>query len=112
LSSRLFGRSIIMPRYVFHIQTDTRESDEISTELVGPTEARRQAVQTCGIIMKDSPEDFWGSRPWTVTVTAAEGIVLWETPWTARDRKQLNSYRCGQRTTCDRYAGLLARNYD
>ncbi len=67
-----------MPRYFFHMQTDTRDSDEIGTELGGPIEARRQAIQTCGMMMKDSPEAFWGSRPWKVTVTDAGGTVLWD----------------------------------
>lgn len=67
-----------MPRYFFHSQTDTRTSDEEGVELDGPLEARREAIRTCGQLMQDSPEPFWGSRPWTVTVTDAAGLILWE----------------------------------
>jgi hypothetical protein len=60
------------------MQTDRRETDEDGMELRGPIEARRQAIQTCGEMMKDAPEGFWGSRPWSVTVTDRTGLVLWE----------------------------------
>jgi hypothetical protein len=67
-----------VPRYYFHIQTDTRTNDDEGIELAGPVEARRQAIKTCGQMMQDCPEGFWGSRPWSVTVTDAAGLVLWD----------------------------------
>jgi hypothetical protein len=67
-----------MPRYFFHMQTETRTSDEDGLDLSSPIKARRQAIQTCGEMMRDAPEGFWGSRPWNVTVTDAAGLVLWE----------------------------------
>lgn len=67
-----------MSLFYFHTQTDTRVTDDEGTELDGPVEARRQAINTCGQMMQDAPEGFWGSRPWTVTVTDAVGLVLWE----------------------------------
>ena len=67
-----------MDRYFFHTQTDTRYTDDEGVELAGPIEARRQAIQTCGQMMQDCPEIFWGSRPWSVTVTNSAGLVLWE----------------------------------
>jgi len=67
-----------MPRYFFHTQTDTRTTDEHGTEFDGPVQARREAIRTCGEMMREAPEGFWGSRPWTVTVSDAVGLVLWE----------------------------------
>jgi uncharacterized glyoxalase superfamily protein PhnB len=67
-----------MALYFFHSQTSTRLSDEIGTNLDHPAEARRQAIAMCGEMMQEAPEDFWGSRPWSVTVTDAFGLVLWE----------------------------------
>jgi hypothetical protein len=67
-----------MPTYFFHSQTESRMTDVEGTELGGPIEARREAIRTCGEMMKDSPESFWGSRPWTVTVTDHTGLILWE----------------------------------
>jgi hypothetical protein len=67
-----------MQRFYFHMQTLTRTTDEEGMEMLSPMEARRQAIRTCGEMMRDCPEGFWGSRPWTVTVTDAAGLVLWE----------------------------------
>lgn len=67
-----------MPRYFFHTQTDIRLTDEEGFELDGPVEARREAITACGEMMRDAPEQFWGSRPWSVTVTDAGGLVLYE----------------------------------
>lgn len=44
-----------------------------------PLEARAQTIVMCTQMVKDAPEGFWASRPWTVTVTDAAGLVLWET---------------------------------
>ena len=67
-----------MQRYFFHTQTDTRFTDQEGMALETPADARNQAIETRGQMMKDSPDGFWGSRPWTVTVTNFSGLVLWE----------------------------------
>ena len=67
-----------MARYFFHTQTDTRFTDPIGTELATPLEARSQAIRTVGEIMRDTAGQFWGSRPWEVTVTNSQGLILWE----------------------------------
>lgn len=67
-----------MPRYFFHSQTDTRATDDEGQELSDHVEARREAIRTCGEMMRDCPEPFWGSRPWSVTVTDEDGLILWE----------------------------------
>ena len=63
-----------MQRYYFHIQTDSRVTDHDGYECAGPVEARMQAIVTCGEMMKEAPEIFWGSRPWS----DAKGLILWE----------------------------------
>ncbi|WP_425506407.1 DUF6894 family protein [Sphingomonas xinjiangensis] len=72
------ARSDLIPLFYFHTQTGTRYTDVDGTDLAGPVDARRQAIQTCGQMMQEAPEGFWGSRPWSVTVTDAVGLVLWE----------------------------------
>jgi len=67
-----------MPKFFFHTQTESRTTDDSGTECVGAVEARHEAIQVCGQMMKDAPSGFWGSRPWSVTVTDATGLVLWE----------------------------------
>jgi hypothetical protein len=67
-----------MPLFFFHTQTESRTTDAEGVELPGAVEARKQAIQTCGQMMHDAPLAFWGSRPWSVVVTNAAGLVLWE----------------------------------
>lgn len=67
-----------MPRFYFHTETDVRTTDTEGTEFTGYVAARQEAIGTSGQMMKDAPEVFWGSRPWSVTVTDADGLILWE----------------------------------
>jgi hypothetical protein len=69
---------VIMPRYFFHTQTDSRLTDFEGYELATPAEARQQAIQTCGQMLVDAADAFWGSRPWSITVTDVVGLILWE----------------------------------
>jgi len=67
-----------MTRYFFHTQSNSRITDAIGIELKGPHEARKQAVESCGELLRDGGDSFWGSRPWSVIVTDEVGLVLWE----------------------------------
>lgn len=67
-----------MALFFFHTQTDIRVTDTEGTEFPGYIEARREAIRTCGQMMQDAPEIFWGSRPWSVSVTDGTGLILWE----------------------------------
>lgn len=67
-----------MPRYMFHTQTTTRHTDNEGVELPGAIQARHEAIRLCGEMMKDAPVEFWGSRPWNVTVTDQTGVILWQ----------------------------------
>jgi hypothetical protein len=65
-------------RYYFHMQTDTRGTDTDGIEFANKLDARKQAIVTCGQMMQDDPDIFWGSRPWSVTVTDNAGLIIWE----------------------------------
>lgn len=67
-----------MPRFFFHTETEIRSTDTVGTECLDHIQARREAIRTCGQMMHDCAEGFWGSRPWRVTVTDSAGLVLWE----------------------------------
>ena len=67
-----------MPRFYFHTETDVRTTDDEGMEFPGFMEARREAIRTCGQMMQDAPEVFWGSRPWNVSVTDENGLIMWE----------------------------------
>jgi hypothetical protein len=36
------------------------------------------AIKTVGEMIRGSEDAFWGSRPWTVTVTDDVGVILYE----------------------------------
>jgi hypothetical protein len=66
-----------VPRFFFHTETDTRITDREGTEYQSFREARHEAIRTCGQLLKEMPATFWGSRPWSVTVTDEKGLILW-----------------------------------
>lgn len=72
------NRRTALSRFYFHTETDVRITDDEGMEFPGYAEARREAIRTCGQMMQDAPEVFWGSRPWNVSVTDAKGLILWE----------------------------------
>lgn len=67
-----------MARFYFHTETDVRTTDTEGHECASYSDARREAIKTCGQMMQDAPEVFWGSRPWSVSVTDSTGLILWE----------------------------------
>lgn len=67
-----------MPIYFFHIQDTKWNSDAEGLYLEDDGAARREAIRTTSEMVRDCPEDFWGSRPWSVTVTDAAGSILYE----------------------------------
>jgi hypothetical protein len=67
-----------MPQYFFHSQTDSRFTDDEGSEHATASQARAEAIRLCGEMLRDAPEPFWGSRPWSVTVTNAAGLIMWE----------------------------------
>ena len=64
-------------RYFFHSETDTRYSDLDGMDFDDPAQARAEAIKLCGEMIHEAPKGFWGSRPWSVTVTDEAGLVLW-----------------------------------
>ncbi|WP_443026093.1 DUF6894 family protein [Sphingomonas sp. PB2P19] len=67
-----------MPRFYFHTETDVRSTDTEGMEFSGYEEAKHQAIRTAGDLMRETPQVFWGSRPWSVSVTDATGLIMWE----------------------------------
>lgn len=67
-----------MPLYFFHTQTSSRVSDEEGMELPNMRSAQHEAIRTAGEMMRDGVDVFWGTRPWSVTVTNDAGLILLE----------------------------------
>ncbi len=67
-----------MPRFYFHTETDVRTTDYEGHDCASYLDARREGIATCGQMMRDAPDSFWGSRPWSVSITDADNLILWE----------------------------------
>lgn len=67
-----------MPRFYFHTETDVRLTDTEGQEFSSFEDARCEAIHTCGKMMRDAADAFWGSRPWNVSVTDDTGLIMWE----------------------------------
>ena len=67
-----------MPLFFFHSQTDTRTTDVEGTEFPDHLAARQEVIKLCGELLRDAPAPFWGSRPWSLSVTDARGLILYE----------------------------------
>lgn len=61
-----------------HTETDVRVTDTEGQEFSSFEDARCEAMQTCGKMMSDAADAFWGSRPWNVLVTDHSGLIIWE----------------------------------
>ncbi len=64
-------------RYFFHSETDNRFTDPEGVELATPEQARGEAIKMCAQMMHEAPKSFWGSRPWSITITDEAGLILW-----------------------------------
>ncbi len=67
-----------MPRYYFHTSTQSRFTDDEGLDCATSEDARRVAIKTCSEMIHGCEDAFWGTRPWTVTVTDAMGLIMYE----------------------------------
>ena len=65
-----------MPRYYFHIDSDRDHPDHEGHEVASLEDAKTLAAATIADIMRDGSGVFWGTEPWTMRVTDAEGTAL------------------------------------
>ena len=62
-------------RYFFHTDSDVRFSDTEGEELATVADARVSAAHAIAEMLKGKGQVFWGTRPWTLTVTDGEGLI-------------------------------------
>jgi hypothetical protein len=74
-----------MPRYYFHVMDGHASIDREGLELEGLAQARAQAVQTAGEIIRDSGARFWNGTEWLMTVCDSVGTTVFSLRFTARD---------------------------
>jgi hypothetical protein len=74
-----------MPRYFFHIVDGRATMDREGTELAGVEEARVQAVQMAGEMLRQSAEHVWTGCPWHMTVADDDGKTLFTLRFSAHE---------------------------
>ena len=65
-----------MPRFFFHIEHVKVVKDNIGSEHPDFAAAKLHAVRTIAQILDREPETFWGSDVFRMTVSEADGLVL------------------------------------
>lgn len=67
-----------MPKYFFHIDSGVQAPDVTGTELPDIAEARNQAVQAAGTMLRELDGRFWEQdrHSWTMHVTDEEHRLL------------------------------------
>jgi hypothetical protein len=62
-----------MPHYFFHVIDGRNIIDDEGSELAGLKEARVEAIQLAGAILRDEGDEFWNGEEWRMNVTDASG---------------------------------------
>ncbi|MBM6583801.1 hypothetical protein ILT44_26725 [Microvirga sp. BT689] len=67
-----------MPQYFFHIFNGSAHPDTEGIDLPGLEEARREAIQTAGEILRETGIKSWKNSDWHMEVVDAAGQ---DVPW-------------------------------
>ncbi len=75
-----------MPRYFFHVIDGQNIIDKEGTELSGLRQARAEAIQLAGAILRDEGDKFWNGEEWHMNVTDASGQSVLKLHFSADDQ--------------------------
>ena len=75
-----------MPRYFFHVIDGRSIIDNEGLELAGLKEARIEAIQLAGAILRDEGDKFWNGGEWHMNVTDASGHSVLKLRFSADDQ--------------------------
>ncbi|MDO9338491.1 MAG: hypothetical protein Q7T61_19020 [Caulobacter sp.] len=65
-----------MARYHFHIDSDRDHTDRDGHEVASLEDAKTLAAASIADLLRDGPSVFWGTEPWVMRVTDAEGTSM------------------------------------
>jgi hypothetical protein len=65
-----------MPLYYFHTTDGEETLDREGAEFDGPADARAQAIQTMGEILKDQGATHWDGLGWAMRVVGEDGALI------------------------------------
>jgi hypothetical protein len=86
MCSRLSAKEHPMPRYFFHVIDGRSIIDNEGSELAGLKEARIEAIQLAGAILRDEGDKFWSGEEWHMNVTDASGQSVLKLRFSADDQ--------------------------
>jgi len=75
-----------MPRYFFHVIDGREIIDNQGSELASLNEARVEAIQLAGAILRDEGDKFWNGEEWHMDVTDASGQSVLKLHFSADDQ--------------------------
>jgi hypothetical protein len=75
-----------MPRYFFNVIDGRSIIDNQGSELAGLKEARVEAIQLAGAILRDEGDTFWNGEEWHMNVTDASGQSVLKLHFSADDQ--------------------------
>jgi hypothetical protein len=75
-----------MPRYFFNVIDGRSIIDNQGSELAGLKEARVEAIQLAGAILRDEGDTFWNGEEWHMNVTDASGQSVLKLHFVAQDQ--------------------------
>ena len=75
-----------MPRYFFHVIDGRSIIDNQGSELASLKEARVEAIQLAGAILRDEGDTFWNGQEWHLDVTDASGQSVLKLRFSAEDQ--------------------------
>jgi hypothetical protein len=75
-----------MPRYFFNVIDGRSIIDNQGSELAGLKEARVEAIQLAGAILRDEGDTFWSGEEWHMHVTDASGQSVLTLRFSAEDQ--------------------------
>ncbi|MFL5530429.1 MAG: DUF6894 family protein [Gemmatimonadales bacterium] len=75
-----------MPRYFFNVIDGRSIIDNQGSELAGLKEARVEAIQLAGAILRDEGDTFWNGQEWHLDVTDASGQSVLKLRFSAEDQ--------------------------
>jgi hypothetical protein len=74
-----------VPRYFFHVQDGRAIPDLEGTELADIGNARQEAVQFAGAMLKDQAAEFWTGEEWYMEVHDQTGTALFTLRFSAAE---------------------------
>jgi hypothetical protein len=73
VGSRLLGQGVPHASLFFHVLDGREIIDSEGAELASLMEARVEAIQLTGAILRDEGDTFWNGTDWQMNVTDASG---------------------------------------